>query len=56
MNEIKSWTGEMMADTGDIRLAINEEIKLQLGLKNGMKKKVSMTNGTSEELVLVGGI
>jgi clan AA aspartic protease len=54
--EIKSWFGTMMVDTGAIRLVINETIKKQLGLKNGLKMNVTLANGEMDQLELVGGI
>ena len=55
-DEIKSWKGTMMVDTGAIRLVINESIKKQLGLKNGIKMNVTLANGETSSLELVGGI
>jgi clan AA aspartic protease len=56
LEDIKSWSGSMMVDTGAIRLVINETIKKQLGLKNGIKMNVTLANGETDELELVGGI
>jgi predicted aspartyl protease len=55
-DEIKSWSGSKMVDTSAIRLVINVNIKKQLGLKNGIKMNVTLANGETDILELVGGI
>ena len=45
-----------MIDTGAIRMAINEEIKEKLGLKNGNPMNVAMADGSIKQIELVGGI
>ena len=54
--EIRRWSGEMMVDTGAIRMAINEEIRTHLGLKKGIMMNVSLADGTTKPIELVGGI
>jgi clan AA aspartic protease len=53
---IRRWQGKLMVDTGAIRMAINEEIKTQLGLKKGMMMNVSLADGSTKSIELVGGI
>ena len=53
---IRRWQGKLMVDTGAIRMAINEEIKAQLGLKKGMMMNVSLADGSTKSIELVGGI
>ena len=53
---IRRWSGQMMVDTGAIRLVINEEIRDQLGLERGSKMKASLADGNSLDLEVVGGI
>lgn len=55
-DEIRRWSGEFMIDTGAIRMAINEEIKEKLGLKNGNLMNVAMADGSIKQIELVGGI
>ena len=55
-NEIRRWSGEMLVDSGAIRMAINEEIKAQLGLKGGMITPVTLANGTVTNIELVGNL
>ncbi|MEN9522025.1 MAG: hypothetical protein RL065_402 [Bacteroidota bacterium] len=54
--EIRRWSGEMLVDTGAIRMAINEEIKKQLGLKDGFKTPVTLADGSSKIIELVGDL
>lgn len=54
--KIRRWSGQMLVDTGAIRMAINEDIKEQLGLASGMKITATMANGQSSPVELVGGI
>ena len=53
---IRRWQGKLMVDTGAIRMAINEEIKAQLGLKKGLMMNVSLADGSTKSIELVGGI
>jgi clan AA aspartic protease len=53
---IRRWQGKLMVDTGAIRMAINEEIKAQLGLKKGLIMNVSLADGSTKSIELVGGI
>jgi clan AA aspartic protease len=46
----------VMADTGAIRLTINESIQHQLGLKNRGSVNVTLADGSKKELQLVGPI
>ena len=55
-SEIRRWSGEMLVDSGAIRMAINEEIKAQLGLKGGMITPVTLANGTVTNIELVGNL
>ena len=55
-DEIRRWSGEFMIDTGAIRMAINEDIKEKLGLRNGTKMNVALADGTTKGIELVGGI
>lgn len=55
-DEIRRWSGEFMIDTGAIRMAINEQIKEKLGLKNGIAMNVAMADGSIKQIELVGGI
>jgi clan AA aspartic protease len=54
--DIRHWKGELMVDTGAIRMAINEVIKAQLGLKKGLMMAVSLADGSTKSIELVGGI
>jgi clan AA aspartic protease len=55
-DQIRELSVEMMVDTGSIRLAINEEIRSQLGLKKGIPMQVSLADGSISTMELVGGI
>jgi clan AA aspartic protease len=55
-NEIRRWSGEMLVDSGAIRMAINEEIKQKLGLKNGMITPVTLANGDVVKIELIGNL
>ena len=44
--QIRRWSGEMMIDTGVIRLAINEEIKNKLGLRKGTLTNITLADGS----------
>lgn len=54
--DIRRWSGQVLVDTGAIRMAINEEIRDLLGLENGMTMTATMANGTAVPLEIVGGI
>lgn len=53
---IRSLAVEILADSGAIRLAINEEIRNKLGLKKGITIPVTLANGEVNSLELVSGI
>ena len=55
-SEIRRWSGEFMIDTGAIRMAINENIKEKLGLKNGSMMNVALADGSIKAIELIGGI
>lgn len=55
-DSIRRWSGQMMVDTGAIRMAINEEIKATLGLKNGTMMGVTLADGSAKQIELIGGI
>ena len=55
-NEIRRWNGEMLIDTGAIRLAINEEIRTQLGLRKGMMTNVTLADGSLTQIEMIGGV
>lgn len=55
-NEIRRWSGQMMVDTGAIRMAINETIRDQLGLNKGMAINAVMADGTIRQIELVNGL
>ncbi len=55
-SEIRRWNGEMLVDSGAIRMAINEEIKNKLGLRNGMFMPVTLANGDVKTLELIGNL
>ena len=55
-NEIRRWSGEMFIDTGAIRLAINEEIRTQLGLRKGMMTNVTLADGSLTQIEMIGGV
>ena len=55
-NEIRRWSGEMLIDTGAIRLAINEEIRTQLGLRKGMMTNVTLADGSLTQIEMIGGV
>ena len=54
--KIRRWSGECMVDTGSIRMAINEDIKEQLGLKRGQLMNVAMADGSTRTIEMLGGI
>ncbi|MEP7110132.1 MAG: retroviral-like aspartic protease family protein [Ferruginibacter sp.] len=56
LDAIRRWSGEFMIDTGAIRMAINEDIKKKLGLKNGIMMNVSLADGNIKQVEMVGGI
>jgi clan AA aspartic protease len=56
VNEIRRWTGNILVDTGAIRLTINEEIRDQLGLRKGEMIKVGLADGNTIEVEKIGGI
>ena len=45
-----------MINTGAIRMAINEEIKEKLGLKNDLLMKVALADGGIKKVEMAGGI
>ena len=55
-NDIRKWNGEMLVDSGAIRMAINEEIKKSLGLKSGLITPVTLANGTVTQVELIGNL
>jgi clan AA aspartic protease len=55
-NQIRKSKVIAMADTGAIRLTINESIQQQLGLKNRGSVNVTLADGSKKELQLVGPI
>lgn len=55
-NKIRSMEVSMLVDTGAIRMAINEEILNQLGLKRGFKINVALADGSIKVLELVSGL
>jgi clan AA aspartic protease len=55
-NEIRRWTGNLLVDTGAIRLTINEEIRDQLGLRKGEMIVVGLADGTTIKVEKIGGI
>jgi len=55
-SQIRRWSGEMMIDTGAIRLAINEEIKNKLGLRKGTITNITYADGSISQIEMVGGI
>lgn len=54
--DIHRWSGEMMVDTGPIRMAINEEIKQKLGLKHTRPMRFTSADGSSRVVELTSGI
>ncbi|MDX2189915.1 MAG: clan AA aspartic protease [Bacteroidota bacterium] len=54
--DIRKITAKMMVDSDAVMLAINEEIKNQLGLKAREKQSFSLVNGQIVELEVVSGI
>ncbi len=55
-DKIRRWNGECMVDTGAVRMAINEEIKEKLGLKQGQLLTVAMADGSTRAIEMLGGI
>ena len=55
-SDVRRWSGQMMVDTGAIRMAINQEMKEMLGLKGGSKMNVSLADGSTTQIELIGGI
>jgi clan AA aspartic protease len=55
-NSIRRWNGEVLVDTGAIRLAINEEIRDQLGLRKGTLMDVALADGSKTKIEMIGGI
>lgn len=53
---IRKITTNMMVDSGAVMLAINEQIKNQLGLTAREKQMFTLANGQIIELEVVGGI
>lgn len=56
ITEIRRWTGNVLVDTGAIRLAINEEIRDQLGLRKGEMISVALADGSKVLIEIIGGI
>ena len=55
-NEIRRWNGDMLVDSGAIRLTINEEIRDQLGLRKGEMIVVGLADGSTIKVEKIGGI
>jgi clan AA aspartic protease len=55
-NKVRKVTVNMMVDSGAVMLAINEEIKTQLGLAVQEIQSFTLANGHIIELEVVGGI
>lgn len=55
-SEIRKTRVKAMVDSGAYMLAINEEIKLQLGLREVDKKLASLADGTTIHLAVVGPV
>jgi clan AA aspartic protease len=53
---IRRWSGQVMVDTGAIRMAINEEIRDLLGIRKGSLTNVALADGTLTKIEFVGGI
>jgi hypothetical protein len=53
---IRKITVNMMVDSGSLMLAINERIKIQLGLVGREKQLFTLADGNTLELEIVGGI
>ena len=54
--KIRRWSGECIVDTGAVRMAISEEIKAILGLKQGQLLTVAMADGSTRAIEMLGGI
>ena len=55
-NDIRRWNGEMLVDSGAIRLTINEVMRDQLGLRKGEMINVGLADGSKTKVELIGGI
>ena len=55
-SEIRRWNGNLLVDTGAIRLTINEEIRDQLGLRKGEMIVVGLADGSTIKVEKIGGI
>jgi clan AA aspartic protease len=55
-DEIRRWTGDVLVDTGAIRLSINEVIRDQLGLRKGEMVSVALADGSLVKVEMVGGV
>lgn len=55
-NKIRQMTINAMADSGAIRLAINENIRQQLGLKVRQQLDISLADGTKRRLDVAGPV
>ena len=55
-DKVRSVVVNMLIDTGAIRMAINETILAQLGLKKGFKMNAALADGSIKTLELVSGI
>lgn len=55
-NAIRRWSGQMLIDTGAIRLAINENIREALGLRKGTMMNVALGDGTTTQIEMIGGV
>ena len=55
-NKIRQMTINAMADSGAIRLAINENIRQQLGLKIRQQLDISLADGTKRRLDVAGPV
>jgi clan AA aspartic protease len=54
--DIRRWSGEVFVDTSAIGLSINEEIKKQLGLRNGEMIRVALADGSIIKREMIGDI
>jgi predicted aspartyl protease len=52
-DEIRRWTGDVLVDTGAIRLSINEVIRDQLGLRKGEMVSVALADGSLVKMEMV---
>lgn len=55
-DQIRKMEVEALVDTGSIMLAINEELKLQLGLKVRDTRAAQLADGTVKQFEIVGPV